>query len=250
MKQTVLITGGAKRLGAAMARALAAAGYGVVIHANSSVAEAAALAEELDGHFVLGDLADPATADRLIGEAMQKAGPLYGLINNASKFEFDKAGSITAASIAAHMAPNLTAPVLLTQHFAAALALDRGVVINILDQKLTNLNPDFFSYTLTKAALAAATEMFAMALAPKIRVCGISPGITMKAPKQSEENFQKAWRANPLRRGSAPEDIAAAALFILKTPSVTGTTITVDGGEHLLRRSRDVSLEAGILSGE
>jgi NAD(P)-dependent dehydrogenase (short-subunit alcohol dehydrogenase family) len=108
------------------------------------------------------------------------------------------------------------------------------------------LNPDFFSYTLTKAALAAASEMFAMALAPKIRVCGIAPGLTMIAPKQTEERFEKAWRANPLQRGSAPEDIAEAALFILKTPSITGTTLYVDGGEHLMRRSRDV----GILSGE
>jgi NAD(P)-dependent dehydrogenase (short-subunit alcohol dehydrogenase family) len=233
-----------------MARALAAAGYGVVIHANQSGDDAQALAAELSGHAVLGDLADPETPARLIDEAIRKAGPLYGLINNASKFEFDKAGAITAAAIAAHMAPNLTAPVLLTQHFAATLALERGVVINLLDQKLTNLNPDFFSYTLTKAALAAATEMFAMALAPRIRVCGIAPGITMKAPKQSDENFQKAWRANPLRRGAAPADIAAAALYILQTPSVTGTTLTVDGGEHLLRRARDVSFETGILSDE
>jgi len=245
MKQTVLITGGAKRLGAAMARALAGAGYGVVIHARQSAADAQALAAELSGHVVLGDLTDPAIPAKLVAEAVEKAGPLHGLINNASHFVFDQAGSITPDSIASHMAPNLTAPVLLTQAFAAAQALDSGVVINILDQKLANLNPDFFSYTLTKAALAAATEMFAMALAPKIRVCGIAPGLTMIAPKQTEQNFQKAWRANPLRRGSAPEDIAQAALFILKTPSVTGTTIYVDGGEHLMRRSRDV----GILSG-
>jgi NAD(P)-dependent dehydrogenase (short-subunit alcohol dehydrogenase family) len=250
MSQTVLITGGAKRLGAAMARALAAAGYTIVIHANRSADEANALAAELSGHVVLGDLSDPATPARLIAEATEKAGPLYALINNASNFEFDQAGSITAASIAAHIAPNLTAPVLLTQSFAAALSLPHGVVINILDQKLANLNPDFFSYTLTKAALAAATEMFAMALAPKIRVCGIAPGLTMIAPKQTQRKFEAAWRANPLQRGSAPEDIASAALFILKTPSITGTTLTIDGGEHLLRRSRDVSLEPGILSGE
>ncbi len=242
LKQTILVTGGAKRLGAAMARALAASGYGVVIHANNSVAEAENLAAELGGWFVIGDLADPSVPPRLIDEAVAKAGPLYGLVNNASRFEYDKAGTISAAGIAAHMAPNLTAPVLLTQAFAAQSELESGVVINILDQKLTNLNPDFFSYTLTKAALAAATEMFAMALAPIIRVCGIAPGLTMIAPKQTEEKFQAAWRANPLRRGAAPEDIAAAALFILNTPSVTGTTITVDGGEHLTRRSRDIGI--------
>jgi len=242
----VLITGGAKRLGAAMARAIAAAGYKPVIHANRSADDAAALAEELGGVFVLGDLADPAAPARIIHEAVQKAGPLYALINNASHFKFDSAATLTAESIAAHMAPNLTAPVLLTKYFAERQTLERGVVINILDQKLSNLNPDFFSYTLTKAALAAATEMFAMALAPRVRVCGISPGLTMKAPNQTEQKFETAWRANPLQRGSSPEDIARAAVFILQTPSITGTTITVDGGEHLMRRSRDV----GILSGE
>jgi NAD(P)-dependent dehydrogenase (short-subunit alcohol dehydrogenase family) len=236
--RTVLITGGAKRLGAAMARALAAAGYGVVIHANASVTEAEQLAAELAGHVVLGNLADPDVPPRLIDEAMRKAGPLYGLINNASVFEFDKAGTMSPATLNAHIGPNLTAPVLLTQAFAARLTADSGVVINILDQKLANLNPDYFSYTLTKAALAAATEMFAMALAPKIRVCGIAPGLTMIAPKQSAEKFEQAWRANP-------QDIAEAALFLLKTPSITGTTLYIDGGEHLMRRSRDV----GILSG-
>jgi NAD(P)-dependent dehydrogenase (short-subunit alcohol dehydrogenase family) len=246
MNGAVLVTGGAKRLGAAMARAIAAAGWTVVIHANNSADEAAALAAALHGFYVLGDLSHPDAAAKIIDEAVQKAGPLFGLINNASRFEFDSPSTVTAAAIAAHMAPNLIAPILLTKHFAERLTLERGVVINILDQKLSNLNPDFFSYTLTKAALAAGTEMCAMALAPRIRVCGIAPGLTMKAPKQSEEKFAAAWRANPLQRGSAPEDIARAALFILQTPAITGTVITVDGGEHLMRRSRDV----GLLSGE
>jgi NAD(P)-dependent dehydrogenase (short-subunit alcohol dehydrogenase family) len=243
MNGAVLITGGAKRLGAATSRAIAAAGYTVVIHANRSADEAARLAGELGGHVVLGDLADPATPARLIKEAIAKAGPLFGLVNNASRFEFDGAGSVTAESIAAHAAPNLTAPVLLTRYFAESLSLPLGVVINMLDQKLANLNPDFFSYTLSKAALAAATEMFAMALAPKIRVCGIAPGISAAAPKQSQEKFEKAWRANPLQRGSTPGDIARAAVFILQTPCMTGTTLFIDGGEHLMRRSRDVGLE-------
>jgi len=246
MNGTVLITGGAKRLGAAMARAIAGAGYKVVIHANRSEAEAAALAAELNGFFVLGDLSNPDAAANIIGDAVQKAGPLFGLINNASRFEFDSPATVSAESIAAHIAPNLIAPMLLTKHFAAQPGLERGVVINMLDQKLSNLNPDFFAYTLTKAALAAGTEMCAMALAPRIRVCGIAPGLTMKAPKQTEQKFEMAWRANPLQRGSTPDDIARAALFILQTPSLTGTVITVDGGEHLMRRSRDV----GLLSGE
>jgi NAD(P)-dependent dehydrogenase (short-subunit alcohol dehydrogenase family) len=235
----ILITGGARRLGAAMARALVAAGYPVILHAHRSVAEAEALAAELRARVLLGDLADPAVPARLLDEA----GPLSGLINNASRFEFDRPGTATAESLAAHMAPNLIAPVLLAQGFAAQ-APAAGVVINILDQKLSNLNPDFFSYTLSKAALAAATEMLAQALAPNIRVCGIAPGITLPGATQSPERFERAWRANPLGRGATPEDIAAAALFILRTPSVTGTTLTVDGGEHLTHRARDVAFLA------
>ena len=237
----ILITGGARRLGAAMARAIAAAGYPVVIHANTAADEARALAAELGGHAVLADLADPAAAAALVAEAAAKAGPLYGLINNASRFIFDRPATVTAAGIAAHMAPNLVAPVLLTQHFAAQPGLEHGVVINLLDHKLQNLNPDFFAYTLSKAALAAATEMMAMAYAPRLRVNAIAPGLTLKGPKQTEEKFAAAARANPLRRGPTPADIAAAALFLLQTPSVTGTVLTVDAGEHLLHRGRDVA---------
>lgn len=235
----ILITGGAKRLGAAMARTLAAAGYPLIIHAHKSAPEAKSLAAELNARVILGDLSDPAMPEKLIAEA----GPLSGLINNASHFMFDKPTTTSAALLNAHMVPNLIAPVLLSQAFAAQKP-EHGVIINILDQKLTNLNPDFFAYTLTKAALAAATEMMALAFAPNIRVCGLAPGLTLPGPKQSEEKFERAWRANPLRRGATPEDIAAAALFIIRTPSVTGTTITVDGGEHLTHRPRDIAFLA------
>jgi NAD(P)-dependent dehydrogenase (short-subunit alcohol dehydrogenase family) len=235
----ILITGGAKRLGSAMARALAGAGYPVVIHANKSAEEAKALAAELKARVVLGDLSDPDVPQRLIAEA----GPLSGLINNASHFAFDSPATTSAGQMAAHIAPNLVAPVLLAQAFAAQQPAS-GVIINMLDQKLTNLNPDFFAYTLTKAALAAATEMMALAFAPNIRVCGLAPGIVLPGLKQTQEKFDRAWRANPLRRGATPEDIAAAALFIIKTPSVTGTTITVDGGEHLTHRPRDIAFLA------
>ena len=240
MNGAILITGSARRLGAAMARAIVAAGLKVVLHARIPTDEIYKLASELDMPMVFGDLAAPGIPERMISQAVEQAGPLAGLINNASHFEFDSPVSVTPESLNAHMLPNLAAPVLLTKYFAAALTLERGVVINILDQKLSNLNPDFFSYTLSKAALAAATEMFAMALAPKIRVCGIAPGLTMISSLQTPERFEVAWRANPLQRGATPEDIALAALMILHTPSMTGTTITVDGGEHLTRRSRDV----------
>lgn len=232
----VLVTGGARRLGAAMARALAAAGYPVVIHARQADDDARALCDELGARLVLGDLADPDVPARLVAEA----GKLGGLINNASRFEFDSPAGVTAAGILAHIGPNLIAPVLLAQAFAATRPT-AGVIINILDQKLSNLNPDFYSYTLTKAALAAASEMMAQAYAPDIRVCGIAPGITLPPPGMTGERFAQVWRANPLKRGAAPEDIAQAALYIMRTPSVTGTTLVVDGGEHLMHRPGDVS---------
>ena len=235
----ILITGGAKRLGAAMARGLVAAGYPVIIHAHESGPEAEALAAELNARVLLGDLADPETPARLIAQA----GPLGGLINNASRFVFDSPATVSADSMLAHAASNLFAPVLLAQGFAAQKP-ERGVIINILDQKLTNLNPDFFAYTLSKAALAAANDMMAQAFAPNIRVCAIAPGLTLPSPKMTPEGFEQAWRANPLRRGATPEDIAAAAVFIMGTPSMTGTVITVDGGEHLTHRPRDIAFLA------
>jgi len=235
----ILITGGARRLGAAMASALHAAGHPVLIHAREASDAARAFAATLGSRLLVGDLADPATPARLLAEA----GPLAGLINNASHFVFDSPGTVTAASLAEHIAPNLVAPVLLAQAFAETKPA-AGVIINILDQKLSNLNPDFFAYTLTKAALAAATDMQAQAFAPNIRVCGIAPGLTLPSPKMTEAGFERAWRANPLHRGATPEDIAAAALFIVQTPSVTGITITVDGGEHLTHRPRDISFLA------
>ncbi|WP_288038289.1 SDR family oxidoreductase [Acidiphilium sp.] len=245
-----LVTGGAKRLGAAIVRSLSQAGFPVVIHHRASPGEAESLAAELRAqggvaHVLAADLADPAAVESLIARAEALAGPIGVLVNNASRFEFDSAASVTAGSIAAHMAPNLAAPVLLARDMAARIGGRQGVIVNLLDQKLANLNPDFFAYTLSKAALAAATEMLAMALAPAIRVCGVAPGLTLIAAKQSEENFRRGQSATPLRRGSQPEDIARAVRFIVETPSVTGTTLYVDAGEHLMRRQRDVSFNAG-----
>ncbi|MCF3945585.1 SDR family oxidoreductase [Acidiphilium sp. AL] len=246
MEGAALITGGAKRIGAAIVRAVAATGRVVVIHYRTASVEAGALAAEIAAgggvaHIIDADLADPHAAAGLIARAEALAGPVAVLVNNASHFVFDSAASVTADGIAAHMAPNLTAPVLLAREFAARCRERDGVIVNILDQKLANLNPDFFAYTLSKAALAAATEMLAMALAPRIRVCGVAPGLTMIGPKQSAARFAQGRATTPLRRGSEPEDIARAVRFILETPSVTGTTLLVDAGEHLMRRQRDVS---------
>ncbi len=242
-----VITGGAKRIGAAIARHLAARGQPVVIHHHTSKAEAAALAAEIEeaggrAYPLQADLAQPDQLARLIEDARALAGPLSLLVNNASRFVFDKPASVTAESMHAHLAPNLIAPTLLARDFASQGG--KGLIVNILDQKLANLNPDFFSYTLSKAALSAATEMLAMAFAPDIRVCGIAPGLTMIAPKQTPEKFARAWQSTPLRQGSAPEDIARAVAFLVDTPSITGATLIIDGGEHLMHRARDVSFSA------
>ncbi len=245
-----LVTGGAKRVGAAIVRGLAASQRAVVIHYHGSAVEAEALRAEImqaggRAFLLRADLSDAAAVAGLIAQAEALAGPLEVLVNNASRFVFDQPASITADAIAAHMAPNLVAPVLLARDFAAACAGRRGVIVNILDQKLANLNPDFFAYTLSKAALAAATEMLAMAFAPLVRVCGVAPGLTLIGERQSAENFARGQAATPLWRGSTPEDIAATVRFIVETGSVTGTVFYVDAGEHLMRRQRDVSFEPG-----
>lgn len=247
MEGAALVTGGAKRIGAAIVRALAETGLPVVIHHRDAVDEAAALAREIAAsggiaHTLAADLADPEAAEAMIARAEALVGPVTVLVNNASHFIFDSAASVTAASIAAHLAPNLTAPVLLARAMAERIGERQGVIVNLLDQKLVNLNPDFFAYTLSKAALAAATEMLAMALAPRIRVCGVSPGLTLIAEKQSAANFERGQKSTPLGHGSTPEDVARAVRFIVETPSLTGTTLLVDAGEHLMRRQRDVSL--------
>lgn len=244
-----LVTGGAKRIGAAIVRALAEAGFPVVIHHRHSAEAAAALASEIvagggNARTLAADLAAPESASALIARAEALAGPVTVLVNNASRFEFDSAASVTAESIAAHMAPNLAAPVLLAREMAARIGGREGVIVNILDQKLGNLNPDFFAYTLSKAGLAAATEMLAMALAPAIRVCGVAPGLTLIGARQSEENFRRGQESTPLRRGVHETDIARAVRFVVETPSITGTTLVVDAGEHLMRRQRDVSFSA------
>ncbi|HQT68743.1 MAG TPA: SDR family oxidoreductase [Acetobacteraceae bacterium] len=242
--KTVLITGGGRRIGAAIARDLAARGWVVVIHCRESRREADELAASLGegrGFVVQADLASEADVGTVIERATALAGPVTALINNASRFVFDSAASVSGEAVRAHMAPNLIAPLILARDFAAALGDHKGVIVNILDQKLHNLNPDFFSYTLSKAALAAATEMLAMALAPRIRVCGVSPGLTLIGHKQTPASFERGWKSMPLEQGSPPEDIARTVAFILETGSITGTTLVVDGGEHLMRRVRDVA---------
>jgi len=245
--KTALVTGGAIRVGAAMARALAADGWHVAIHYNGSGDAGEALLMQIradggQGHLVQADLRDGDAAAGLIAAAGRDAPPVTCLINNASLFENDSALNMTAESWDDHQAVNLRAPLFLARDFARQLADGHeGVVVNMLDNKMFALNPDFFSYTIAKYGLLGATKVLAMELAPRIRVCGIAPGITLPSAKQTEAGFRKAHAMNPLGQSATPEQLVAALRFILAAPSMTGEVITIDGGQSLLGMPRDVS---------
>ena len=241
--RSAIVTGGAKRIGAALVRALAADGWHVVIHCNSSTAEAEALRDELTaaGHaasVVTADLADPDAAVAIIAAA-----PRLGLlVNSASRFDYDSFDSFGVEQWDRHMAINLRAPALLIQAFAAALGEGAtGLVVNMLDAKLASLNPDFLSYTVSKVGLAGLTELAARAYAPRLRFNAISPAVTMVSGPQSRENFAKAHTLNALRRGVEVDEIVAALRFIIATPTFNAQTITLDAGQRLLGLPRDVA---------
>jgi NAD(P)-dependent dehydrogenase (short-subunit alcohol dehydrogenase family) len=247
-----LVTGGGARLGGVMVRALAADGWAVAIHYRGSAAHAAALADEIKtggGRAVTveGDLGALDDFSDLFGRVNAGWGFCSLLVNSASAFEYDDISTVTRANLEKLFATNLFAPLLLTRDFAAQLREGaKGLIVNILDQKVFNLNPDFLSYTLTKTALENATTLLAQAMAPRVRVCGIAPGLTLKSGEQTEEGFRQAHSQTPLGFGSEPEHIAEALLFLTKVPSITGHTIIVDGGQHLQKRSRDVMFSYGI----
>jgi NAD(P)-dependent dehydrogenase (short-subunit alcohol dehydrogenase family) len=244
--RVALVTGAGRRIGRAIALGLARAGWDVAIHYRASQDEAAATAREVQA---LGrravlldcDLADEAAVRGLLGRALGALGPVSCVVNNASLFAYDSAPDFSPALLAAHMAANVSAPILLAQALHAATpAGASAVVINLLDQKLHNLNPDYLSYTLSKAALQAATTMLAQALAPTVRVVGVAPGLTMVSGAQTETGFAQAHQATPLGRSSTPQDIVDAVCYLAGARAVTGTTLVVDGGQHLLPLPRDV----------
>jgi NAD(P)-dependent dehydrogenase (short-subunit alcohol dehydrogenase family) len=243
VSRAVLVTGGAKRLGAAFARELAGHGWLPVIHYGSSKDEAEALAAELRGHALSCDLAEPSSVPSLIDRAEALAGaPLWGLVHSASVFGADDSGSVTADALLSHYRVNTVAPVLLAARFAErAREEDGAAVVNVLDQKLWNPNPDHLSYTLSKAALREATVLMAQKLAPKVRVAGVAPGYCLPNPQESDASFEaKAAQHNAMRKRLEPEDIAAAVRFALENKAVTGSVILADNGEHLIPSDRDV----------
>jgi len=237
--KAALITGGARRIGRALALGLADAGYAVALHHHSSHAAAAALVSEIAGAggkavALAADLADEAALRTLLPDATAALGPVGVLVNNASVFENDTVVSATRDSWDRHLAVNLRAPFVLIQDFAALLPADcGGVVVNLLDERVWNLTPYFVSYTVSKTGLWTLTRTMALALAPRIRVNAIGPGPTLPNTRQTPEQFLDRCHAMPLRRGASPREIAMALRFILDAPAMTGQMIALDGGEHL-----------------
>ena len=237
--RNALVTGGARRLGRAIAVELARHGFDVAIHYNSSVRDAEETRDEI---LALGrravvlpaDLADEAQVERLFPVAAEQLGPIGTLVNNASRFERDEWHDATRESWDAHIEPNLRAPFVLTQAFARALPPDaEGVILNLIDERVWSLTPHFVSYTVSKAALWALTQTMALALAPRIRVNGIGPGPALPNTRQTEAQFLRQAASVPLGRRTDPAEVARAAVAILSLPAMTGQMIALDGGQHL-----------------
>lgn len=253
-----LVTGAGKRLGRSIAWALAQEGWAVAVHYRSAQEEAEDLVDKIlasGGRACAfqADLAIPQSAEDLdhwLDAISHQLGPVELLVNSASRFSFDLAHSCDAEGLIAHYQTNLIGPVLLTQALYRHVQkrhpqgqtprLPKGVAINLLDQKLANPNPDFFSYTLSKAALQQATALMARSLAPWLRVVGLSPGFTLIAEGQSPEAFAQAHRVSPLGESSRPEEIAQAVCWLATARAITGTTVLVDGGQHLIPSDRDL----------
>jgi NAD(P)-dependent dehydrogenase (short-subunit alcohol dehydrogenase family) len=251
--RTALVTGAARRLGREIALALARAGWDIAVHHGRSVQQADEVVDEITrlgqrAQAFGADLADDAQVRAMFDTAWEAMGPIGLLINNASRFQYDSPAAFEPAELLRHLGPNLAAPLRLAQRLHARLAAlpeARGVVINLLDQKLANLNPDFFSYTVTKAGLGAATRMMAMAFAPVLRINGVSPGATLVSWTQTPEEFERASRIALTGRSSTPADIAQAVVFLADAPAITGVDLPVDGGQHLMGLGRDVMFVAG-----
>ncbi len=256
-RPVALVTGAARRIGRVITLDLARHGWDVALHCRDgaqALADAQTTADEARAlgavaRVLAADLTDETACDALVPAAVAALGRLDAVVNNASLFEYDSVATFSARLLDRAWRSNTVPAVLLARALhahrlvSATACGDAGrsaCVINLLDQKLANHNPDYFSYTLSKAALAEATVMLAMALAPQVRVCAVSPGVTLVSGPMDEAEFEAAHRLTPLQRSSTPDDIARAVRFLLESPAITGHTLLVDGGQHLLGQPRDV----------
>jgi NAD(P)-dependent dehydrogenase (short-subunit alcohol dehydrogenase family) len=243
---TVLITGAAQRIGRALALDFAHRGWRVAIHCRASRQQALELAQHLGRlgaptAVLTADLAVPSEVERLLPECVRLLGPPTCLINNAAMFAADAVGGLQSGLWDAQLAVNLKAPVFLAQAFASHLpAGAAGNIINIIDQGVLRPTPQFFSYTVSKAALWAVTRTLAQALAPSIRVNAIGPGPVLQSTYQTEAEFRAEYQATLLGRSTPPEEIATAIRFILEAPALTGQMLALDGGQHLTWQTSDV----------
>ncbi len=239
LPRAALVTGGARRIGRAIAMALAESGFDVAVHCHTSREEAEQTAAEIrtlgrKAVVLQAALGDEPAVHGLIESATHALGPIGVLVNNASTFERDEWLDSSRTSWDAHMEPNLRAPFVLMQDFAKALPADaEGLIVNLLDERVWSLTPHFVSYTVSKAALWTLTQTMALALAPRIRVNAIGPGPTVPSPRQTPEQFAAQCASVPLRHGSSPQEIGHAVLAMLKLPSLTGQMLALDGGQHL-----------------
>lgn len=252
---TALVTGAAKRLGRAMALELAAQGHDVAIHYNGSADAAEATCEDaralgVRAQAFQADLVDEDAVQELMPRVVAALGPVEVLVNSASVFDYDNIETATRGTWDAHMMSNLRAPFVLTQALAAQLPdpliddggepVARGLVVNMVDQRVRKLTPEFMTYTIAKMGLWAFTQTAAQALAPKCRVNAIGPGPTMKGARQTAEHFAAQRAATVLQRGAGPQEIVEALRYFLSAKAVTGQLICVDGGQHLAWQTPDV----------
>ncbi|MDX2308122.1 MAG: SDR family oxidoreductase [Hyphomicrobium sp.] len=241
-----LVTGAARRIGRAIATDLAAAGFDLAIHYRSSVDEARELAASIRAMgrrivLIEADLARPADVAEIVPRCVAAIGPPTCLVNNASEFLPDTIGTVSDATWTRHLDINLRAPVMLAKAMQEHLPQgENGNIINIIDQRVWKLTPEFFSYTISKAGLWTATRTLAQALAPRIRVNAIGPGPVLKSVHQTENDFSAEVRSTLLQRGPSPGEIGAAVRFILASPSLTGQMIALDGGQHLTWSEHDL----------
>ncbi len=239
-RKTALVTGAGKRVGRAIALGLAGDGFDIIAHYNSSASEAEEVVREI-AHLgcnawpIQADLSDPQNAAGLVNDAVAKAGALYLLVNVASLFEDDSLATMTHGSWDRLLDVNVASPVFLMKAFAQQPHLPEGAsIVNFLDQQMLTPNPQFFSYFVAKIGLEGATRLAAFELAPKIRVNGIAPGLTLPSFGQDEERFLAQQNRTPMRSGLRPEHLMDALRYLANAERVTGQTIYVDSGQHLM----------------